>query len=464
MAFGSAEQPSPASNRYASILKLATPTVIAMVSQSAVNEIDIIFFKHLPGSEATNAQAMLLPALLIVWLFGGSLGAISVGTQALTARRYAEKNFEAAGAVLANAAWFTLVAGALFTCLGQLLLPLLVATKSTNPEMAALMTDYSRWRIFGVVSMACTMAIKAFFDGVGRTYVHFVSAIVMNLFNVLFCYMFIFGHLGAPRMGAAGAGVAAFLATWIGLFIMLVYAWAVRDEFKPLRWAHLSRGLVWSMLKLSLPAAIAIVVMASGFNWFQGAAQHLDELAKEQNVAGAAVNAAAMTAVIGVLKLTLTACIGFGTATATFVGQSLGRKEPHEAARYGWASVRLGLVIFGVIGLCEGLLFTEPIVAFVCADDVRTTAMLPMRMVGVITPAIAVALILSEALFGAGATKFVAAAQLLLVFVVLVPGAYVGAHYLGMAGIWVAACVYGASAAMTMSAKFAGGAWKKIEL
>ena len=464
MSHASAAEALPTGNRYVSVLKLAMPTVIAMVSQSAVNEIDIVFFRHLPGTEATNGQAMLLPALLIVWLFGGSLGAISVGTQALVGRRYAEKRYEAAGAVLANAAWFTLIAGVIFTCLGELLLPLLVAKKSTNAEMAQLMTDYSRWRIFGVISMACTMAIKAFFDGIGRTYVHFISAIVMNVFNVLFCWMFIFGHLGAPRMGAPGAGVAAFLATWIGLFIMVGFAWRVRHDFKPLRWAHLSRGLIWSMLKLSLPAAIAIVVMASGFNWFQGAAQHLDQLAKNKDSTTTAVNAAAMTAVIGVLKLTLTACIGFGTATATFVSQSLRRKQPDEASRYGWASVRLGILIFGFIGLCEGAFFTEQIVAFVCAEDVRTTAMLPMRMVGLITPAIAVALILSEALFGAGATKFVAAAQLLLVFLVLVPGAYIGAHYLGMVGIWVAACAYGSGAAITMSTKFARGGWKRIEL
>lgn len=453
----------PTGNRYVAILKLALPTVIAMVSQSAVNEIDIVFFKQLPGSEAGNAQAALLPSLLIIWLFGGSLGAISVGTQALTARRFAERNFKAAGAVLANAVWFTLIAGALFTLLGELLLPWIVSKKATNPEMAEIMLGYSRWRILGVLSMAATMATKAFFDGIGRTYVHFVSAIVMNILNVLFCWMFIFGHFGAPQMGAVGAGFAAFVATWIGLVIMLAYGWSVRRDFEPLRWSHLSRTLVWQMLKLSLPAAIAIVVMASGFNLFQDAARRLDARALSPEVA---VNSAAMTDVIGVLKLTLTACIGFGTATATFVGQALGKNQPDEGARFGWASVRLGVLIFGIIGLCEGLFFTQSIVEFICPPEVRETAMLPMRMVGVMTPIIAIALILSEALFGAGATRFVATAQLLLVFGVLVPGSYTLGITLGMgmAGIWLAATVYALGAAIAMSAKFAGGSWKLIKI
>src|ERR1700728_4574416 len=100
---------------YRTILRLATPTVIAMLSQSVVNEIDVVFFSRLPCPESSNGQAALFPSLIVVWLFGGSLSAISVGTQALVARRYAENQPERAGAVLANAAWFCLLAGGLFS-------------------------------------------------------------------------------------------------------------------------------------------------------------------------------------------------------------------------------------------------------------------------------------------------------------------------------------------------------------
>src|SRR3954470_16982558 len=103
---------------YRTILRLAMPTVIAMLSQSLVNEIDVVFFSHLPHPEDSNAQAALLPSLLLVWLFGGSLSAISVGTQALTARRYAERRYDAAGAVLANASFFCVLAGVVFAVIG----------------------------------------------------------------------------------------------------------------------------------------------------------------------------------------------------------------------------------------------------------------------------------------------------------------------------------------------------------
>ena len=59
-------------------------------------------------------------------MFGGSLSAISVGTQAFTARRFAERSHTDAGAVLVNAVAFAVVAGVLFTVVGYLVMPLLL--------------------------------------------------------------------------------------------------------------------------------------------------------------------------------------------------------------------------------------------------------------------------------------------------------------------------------------------------
>jgi MATE family multidrug resistance protein len=43
------------------ILRLALPTVAAMLTQSVVNEIDIVFFARLPCPESSNAQARCSP-------------------------------------------------------------------------------------------------------------------------------------------------------------------------------------------------------------------------------------------------------------------------------------------------------------------------------------------------------------------------------------------------------------------
>jgi Na+-driven multidrug efflux pump len=462
---------------YSTVLKLAMPTVIAMLSQSAVNEIDVVFFARLPGCDASTAQAALLPSLILVWLFGGSLSAISVGTQALTARRYAEQKPEEAGAVMANAAWFCLCAGFVLSCIGAFAIGPLLSLMKLGPEVHAVALAYSRWRVLGIIGMSMTVGVKAFFDGIGKTHVHLIAAVVMNVFNVTFCWLFIFGNMGAPKMGAPGAGFSAFVATWIGLFIVLAFTIPERKRFKPFRFSNLSKKLTFDLLKLSLPAAGATVVMMVGFGAFSRVAGRLDEMAAQGTSAATlalsscgraeAVNGAATTNIVAIMKLTFTACIAFGTATATLVSQSLGAKRPETAERFGWGSVRLGLVIFGVIGLCEGVLFTPQIVGFIThSEAVRAAAMTPMRMMGVVTPLIAVALILSEALFGAGNTVFVALAQLCLIFLVLVPLAFVLGIYahIGLLGMWLSAVLYAIGACIVMSLKFRGGAWKKITL
>src|SRR5262245_43045849 len=136
------------------ILKLAIPTVLAMLTQSIVNEVDIVFLAHLGCPEASIAQSALLPSLVVVWLFGGSLSAISVGTQAFVGRRFAERKEGDVGAVLANAALFAALAGILFSILGFLLLPVVLGPLVKVPEAREAASAYLKWRFLGVTSMA----------------------------------------------------------------------------------------------------------------------------------------------------------------------------------------------------------------------------------------------------------------------------------------------------------------------
>jgi multidrug resistance protein, MATE family len=182
--------------------------------------------------------------------------------------------------------------------------------------------------------------------------------------------------------------------------------------------------------------------------------------------AGEPVNGAATTVVGGVLKLIFTACLAFGTSTATLVSQSLGEKDGDKAARFGWTSVKLGLFFFGTVGLLLAA-FAPQVLAFVTKSEiVRQAALGPMRLMGIVTPLIAVGMILTQALFGAGNTRFVMIAELLLHFCVFVPLAWILGITLGIGlmGIWWAGVVYAVALAAVMIYKFKSGDWKKIRL
>jgi multidrug resistance protein, MATE family len=458
------------------VLRLAMPTVFAMLAQSAVNEVDIIFLSWLPCPESSNAQAALLPSLILLWLFGGSLSAISVGTQALVARRFAEKRHVDAGAVLLNSWFFTLLAGVVFTAFGYLSIPYVLELLIQVPEVRVAAREYLSWRLLGIASMAVSFSFKAFFDGIGKTHVHMVSSIVMNVINVVLCLAFIFGRWGAPRMGIAGAGLAAFISTWVGLGIMV--GWALLPKYRavhqPFAIRRLSRQLVGNLLRLSVPSAIATIAVMSGFALFAMIVSRLDAMSQTQLVSPTcpggrpeAVNSAATTLIVGILKLTFTACLAFGTSTATLVSQSLGERQPDKAAHFGWVSVRLGLIIFGVVGLLEGVLFTRQILGLVTQSEaVLDAALGPMRLMGICTPLIATGMILTQALFGAGNTRFVMIVELILHFLCLVPLAWVLGITLGfgLPGIWAAAAIYVVLLTAVMVHKFRSGDWKAITI
>lgn len=459
------------------ILRLALPTVGAMLSQSIVNEIDIVFFAMLPCPESSNAQAALLPSLIVLWLFGGSLSGIGVGTQAFTARRFAEGKDHEAGAVLFNAFVFALVAGVLFTIVGYSTMHLLLGKIIKVDGARAAADAYLQYRLLGVSSMAMTFAFKAFFDGIGKTHVHLVSALVMNAINIGLCLILVFGNdtLGVAKMGIAGAGLAGVISTYVGLAIMIGYALKpeYRERFAPFRMNKLNRSLMWSIVKLSIPGGIATIAVMTGFALFALIASKLDEIHPLGTVSAMCpggdaepVNMASTTVIVGILKLTFTGCLAFGTATATLVSQSLGERDGEKAARFGWASIRLGLLIFGVVGLLETV-FAGPILGFVASSPlVQEHSLNPMRIMGAITPVIAVGMILTQALFGAGDTKYVMVAELILHFMCLVPLAYLLGVVvdLGLMGLWSAAIVYIVLLAIAMVWRFRSGVWQRITL
>ncbi len=459
------------------VLRLAAPTVVAMMTQSIVNEIDIVFFSWLPCPESSTAQAALLPSLILLWLFGGSLSAISVGTQAITARRYAAGRNMDAGAVLVNSWMVALVTSVAFTILAYVTLPYTVPLIIKVPSVQRAAMGYLNWRLIGITSMVATFSFKSFFDGIGRTTVHMVSAIVMNALNILLCMLLIFGHFGMPRMGMTGAGLAGFISTWVGLLILIGFALVPKTyrRFRPFDLKKWSPKISWDLLRLSIPGGVATIVVMTGFLLFVMIVSRLDTLTRAAIVPtdpcgiGSAepVNGAATTVIVGVLKLTFTACLAFGTSTATLVSQSLGTGNPERAERFGWVSVRLGLVIFGCVGALEGLVFPHQILAFVShSEAVRQAALMPLRLMGICTPIIAVGMILTQALFGAGNTRFVMIAELILHFTCLVPLAWILGitMNLGLVGIWTAAVVYVALLASVMTWKFSRGDWKGIKI
>src|SRR3954471_22649685 len=193
------------------IAGLSAPVVLAMMSQTAINQVDHILIGRLPASESVPGQAALGIALILMWAIGGFLSAISVGTQALTARRIGEADHDRAGQVMFNAVCLAGISSAVVSIASWWIVPVIFPFFSKNADVLRLGIPYLQWRMIGVLSMVTTIAYKSWFDGLGQTRVHMGAAIVMNIINFFLNIAMIFGKWGFPAWGVEGSAIASMI-------------------------------------------------------------------------------------------------------------------------------------------------------------------------------------------------------------------------------------------------------------
>jgi len=289
------------------------------------------------------------------------------------------------------------------------------------------------------------------------------AAIVMNIINYFLNVALIFGKWGAPALGVTGSGIASMISSYIGMFIII--GWSLRPrylhEYRVYHIVNLSMRQQWELIKVSVPSAIATMFVMSGFGLFRAIVNVLDKEAGHGPIYGAATSI-----IIIVLMLCFTAFMAYGSATATLVGQSMGAKQYGLAERYGWEAVKIGVYVTLFIGAIIVVLPDTVLHVFTKDEAVIAVARPILRICGALMPCILSALVLTQALFGAGNTKFVMFVEFGLHFFCLVPLAYlfgIVANW-GVLGVWMGAFAYIVLLCSIMGWKFAEGAWKEIRI
>ena len=449
------------------VLNIGTWVMLAMITQFFVNYFDTLMVGYLEGPVATASQAALGLGMPLFWAVGGFFAAIGVGAQAMVARRYAEGDLPRAGHAAYNAFVLAVVLGIAGGVFGYYItLPGIDFLASAGPEQEQLGVTYTQIRMMGVPGMVVTFALKAFFDALGRTWVHLYAALVMNFANILMNYLLIFGNetLGIPRLELAGAAIASAASTYMGMAIM--FAITFKKEMRTAYRIYSSKldfEIISRITKLLIPSGFATVILMAGFALFMKFVGDIDALRND----GTNTLTAATKAIMDTTALCFMPAIAFGTATATAVSQSLGAGKPNLAARYGWESVRVGFCAALVVGTLF-LLIPEQIIGLLAPNDpaVRIAAAPSLRIVVLGLPMMVVGLILAQALYGAGANNFVAVMEFGLHFGCLVPLTwFLGPHLgYGLEGVWIAAAVYTNLLGISMGIKFYGKSWRAIRL
>lgn len=167
--------------------------------------------------------------------------------------------------------------------------------------------------------------------------------ITSNAINVVFNWLFIYGHWGFPEMGAAGAGLATLISRVLTPVLIIVYFYR-RDSFyryfRLFRRENFSWEMIRSLIRVGAPISLQMFMEGSAFaltgimmGWVGTV-----EMAGNQ-IASVISNFAFMI------------ILGIGSAVTICVSHAYGQRDWCEIRRYAGTAYRLGLMWNAVTAL-----------------------------------------------------------------------------------------------------------------
>lgn len=445
------------------VLRLAVPATLGMISQWVMSIADVGMVSRLAvgataerGVQAINTVhlgSIFVLAMVITF------AALSVGTQAVAARRWGEGDQMAAARTLSSGVLLALAMSAILFPLYESIASWVVHEFTPAREGVNLdgVTMYLRIRLLMVPAVLVLFVGRGWYNGVGKTAVVMANVLLINVLNVGLNALLIEGRFGFPRLEENGAAFASALAVWIGLVHMALHSFLVPR----LRALHLLRGwrldrvLLGRIVRLSIPSFFHLGAAHGGFLIFHSVIiPRTREGALAVAASGIVWNVAAICFMIS---------LGFGIAAATLLGQGLGSGRIERAVRGVWISCWAGFtitmtlaVVFVVFGRFLAARFTSD-------PEVIHLAGWLFALVATFQAIDNFGIILSEAFKGAGMTLFVMAVELpvnLILFLGLSWWWGIGLGW-GVIGAWAPMILYAFSIAIIMIFAFRAGLWRR---
>jgi putative MATE family efflux protein len=246
------------------IWNIAWPIMISLIGQNVVSVTDTAFLGHVGAIELGAAA---IGGLFYITIFMVAYG-FSTGVQILIARRNGEQDYSAIGKIFDNSFYFigisTLVITLLLYFFGSAILKPFIS--SANVYQASII--FLKYRIFGLFFASTVLLFRSFYTGIEFTRYISMSAAIMAGINVVLDYGMIFGKLGFPEMGIAGAGLASSISEACALvyFVFITRGRKKLKHFRLFEFAKPDPTVIRNILDVSLFVMIQYVL--SHAVWF----------------------------------------------------------------------------------------------------------------------------------------------------------------------------------------------------
>ena len=339
---------------YRMVIGLVLPMALQNLINVGVTSADVIMLGKV-GETALSASSLGGQVYFILNLifFG-----LTSGAAVLTAQYWGRQDRKTIERVLGISLRISLFVGALFTLAAELIPAWLMRIFTNEQEIIQAGVPYLRIVAISYLFTAVTMVYLNIMRSVEKVIIATVVYSISLVVNVVLNAVFIFGLLGFPAMGVAGAALATTIARFVELLIVLWHN--SRNKIVKMRLRDIGyreKLLMKDFGSYVLPVLFNELLWGGGMATISAILGHLGSAA-----------VAANSVVQVTRQLAMVVSFGVAGATAIVLGKTIGEGKENMARIYARRFVRMsvvlgiagGLVVLGVSPIARHFLNLTP--------------------------------------------------------------------------------------------------------
>lgn len=449
------------SDKLSLTLALSFPAIMAQLSNIVMQYIDAAMV----GSLGADAAASIGLVSTTTWLFFGLLSAASTGFAVQVAHLLGASRRDDANSVLRQAFGSLIIYSCVIGLLGVLIAPFLPGWLGGDSAICGGATSYFLIFALSIPVLQLNFVAAAMLRCSGNMVVPGVMNVVMCILDVIFNALLIFdtrdvSFLGlsftmpGAGLGVTGAALGTAAAELVCVTALIAYLCRRGGELHlpgPLRDFRLRLQTLRKALHIGFPMCIERIIFCS-------AQIFITVIVAPLGTAAIAANAFSIT----IESLCYMPGFGIADAATTLVGQSIGAGRRDLALSFGRITVATGVIVMTLAGLLMFIFAPEMIGTMTQVQEVRDLSVTALRIEAFTEPLYAASIVAYGVFVGSGDTVVPCTMNLVSIWAVRIPLAYLLASSMGLAGVWLAMAIELSFRGIIFLIRLLHGRWIKM--
>lgn len=358
------------------MLTMGVPIVISMVLQACYNIVDSMFVARMPdtdgllhtGEYAVNALTLAFPVQMLIVAFGIGTG---VGVNALLSKCLGQNDKKKVAKVAGNGVTLGIIIYVLFFLFGLVGIDVYLKSQTSDAQILSMGKTYLSICTLLCFGMVMFSVYEKLLQATGKTMYSTIAQIAGAVANIVLDPILIYGLLGVPALGVAGAAYATVIGQVISMLVAMGFHYRKNTEvMSGLSYLKPDKGIIKEIYTIGLPAIIMQALMSF--------------MTYGVNIIFGAVSTAAVTAYgifYKIQQFLFFAGFGLRDAITPIVSFNHGmgnQKRVKDGIKYGLLYVS----VIMVIGMIVLEVFAEPLIGiFGLSEETAELCILATRII-----------------------------------------------------------------------------------